>query len=257
MPRPILPAGAELRALIAAKAATPEGYRASDARHLPNYKQSARTCERMTEAGLLHPAKVETHGLRHFSTAAAAERFMAGTARKTGKQRLSEKCIRLVAKLAHAETVASAKAVCDSIRDNILTQAATPKGFAIGGHKTAQYHCNVLLAAGVLHRARVNMLLVRYFTTAEAAAAFLTANPWASSKTTRHLRPSQPKPTKLQQLQVVQRKAYSPPAPKRDAVAVYPEHYRKTVHLMGLGRYEASLPMVRMGSAEWRAGVGA
>jgi len=149
----------------------------------------------------------------------------------------------------------------DAVRAAILTQAATPAGFAITGHNSAQYHCNVLIAAGLLHRAWVNMLHVRYFTTAKAAAQYLADNPWKSSRPERD-RTAAGKVTAAkvaahkivtrtakQQMQAVERKAYTPPAPRKDAVAVYPEHYRKTSRMMPPGRYEASVPFVRIGQA--------
>lgn len=140
----------------------------------------------------------------------------------------------------------------DATRTAILIAAAMPSGFAIAGHNSAQYHCDLLTAAGLLHKARVNQMIVRYFTTAEAAAQFLAENPWKSTKQIRHEGSRRrTKPAKEQQLQLgsIERKAYSPPAPKRDAVAVYNERTRYSSRMMGMGRYEVSVPYQRIGEA--------
>ena len=69
------------------------------------------------------------------------------------------------------------KTIGDAMRAKILAAGQTPFGFSIDGHNSAQYHCNLLMADGLLFRAWVNLKLVRYFTTPEAAASFLAANP--------------------------------------------------------------------------------
>lgn len=182
MARPPLPEGAALRALILAKAATSNGYVASDSRHLPNYTQGARTCKRMMRAGLLHPAKVKTHYLHYFTSAAAATNFEDTTQPKTKAQLLAKLRVRYAEKVANGDK--------------------PPKPAKVSPPRLSRV-----------------------------------------------------KPAKAQQLQVVQRKA--PAAPKKDAEIVWPAHIKPVCRMMRQGRYEASVPMVRMGSAEWRAGVGA
>jgi hypothetical protein len=127
---------------------------------------------------------------------------------------------------------ARAQTIGNAVRATILAAAAHPKGFAIAGHNVAQYHCNLLMAAGKLYKAAVHVLLVRYFTTPEAAAAFMLANPWKSSKGPRNLRPTRVKRTQAQNLQVGQRKAYSQPAPRKDAVIVHTAATRYSSSLM-------------------------
>jgi len=55
----------------------------------------------------------------------------------------------------------------------------------------------------------------------------------------------------------VQRKAYTPPAPKADAVIVHTARTMYSSRAMGLGRYEVgSKPMQRIGDADWSMSVG-
>lgn len=79
MTHPRTKASRALRALILEKAATPQGYGACDARHLPNYKNAARVSTLMVCAGLLHKAHVPTYRPRYFATAAAAAHYITTT----------------------------------------------------------------------------------------------------------------------------------------------------------------------------------
>lgn len=80
MTNPRTEASRALRALILEKAATPQGYGACDARHLPNYKNGARVSTLMVLAGILHKAHVPTYRPRYFTTAEAAAHYIATTA---------------------------------------------------------------------------------------------------------------------------------------------------------------------------------
>jgi hypothetical protein len=95
-------AGAALRVLILAQAATPEGYRARDARHLSSQAQSAKTCERLVRAGKLHVAKVPTHYQRYFSTAEAAAHFLATTPPKSRAEKQAEDRARYAARVGNS-----------------------------------------------------------------------------------------------------------------------------------------------------------
>jgi hypothetical protein len=59
-----------------------------------------------------------------------------------------------------------------------------------------------------------------------------------------------------QHQKIVIRKPYSPPPPKQDAVIVWPAHIKPVCRLMGLGRYEAVVPLRRIGDAGWSMSVG-
>ena len=69
-----------------------------------------------------------------------------------------------------------------SIRAAILAAAATDDGFSINGKTSGQYHCDILMKEGAIHRAFVHQKLVRYFLTKEAATAFKAANLWTPSR---------------------------------------------------------------------------
>ena len=98
MTHPRTEAGRALRALILEKAATPQGYGACDARHLPNYKNGARVSALMVLAGILHKAKVPTHFPRYFTTAEAVAHFIATTPPKTNEDTLAYLRARYAAK---------------------------------------------------------------------------------------------------------------------------------------------------------------
>lgn len=170
-------------------------------------------------------------------------------------------------------------------RSIILRDAATPGGFSAASCTTMQYHCYVLMSAGKLHQALINRRIARYFDSKQAADEFRRAylageipRPARKRRTPKALAPKATKPTKApkpaptpkppkvikratptarQQLHIKQTKPYQPPPLRKDIPVFWPEHIKPVCRMLPPGPYAASVPKVRIGSPEWRAGVGA
>lgn len=228
-----------LRALILSESAKPGGVARKDCLHIESAGQSFDKCiQRLVQQGLIFRGKVPGWPLRHFASAEGAAAWEAITSRRVRKPKQPKP---LKAKTAKSDPLGQA----------IREKAATPGGFAIADRptetefRTAHNRCDRMVKAGLLFRARVYPRTVRFFTTAEARDAFTAKSP---------SKPTPPRPQPLRQ--IVIRKPYSPPAPKANAVAVHTANTRYSVHPFRDLR-AVSVPMVRVGSAQWRAGVGA
>lgn len=125
----------------------------------------------------------------------------------------------------------------------VAEKSATPEGFALGDakHLQTQYTqklCQRQVAKGVLFRGCIGPMLVRFFSTAQAARQFETSNrqDWlVPKKATFHIS-SKPKPQ---------------PAPRPDAVTVHTVHTIYTSRATPPGRFSVEVPMQRMGTASW------
>jgi hypothetical protein len=148
----------------------------------------------------------------------------------------------------------------DAHRAAILLAAATPGGFAAAGCTTMQFHCNALMAAGQLHQMLISRKLIRYFVTSEVAAEFRQAHldgeirKPAVVAVIKKLAPKVAKPkviklakrTAKQQMQVVERKPYQAPAPRSDAVIIWPAHIKPVCRMIP-ERYPVSVQFQRIG----------
>jgi hypothetical protein len=132
------------------------------------------------------------------------------------------------------------KASGDTIRAAILTEAATPQGFAVNDKNNLQYHCNILMQDGRLYRAFINNRHVRYFVSNAAAKAYWTAHAADNSPDyleTRRSAASQkvlaaPKAVKAQKALAFSYKPAAPTTPRRDAQIIWPEHIKPVCRMM-------------------------
>lgn len=125
----------------------------------------------------------------------------------------------------------------------VAEKSATPEGFAFSDarHLQTQYtqkHCQRQVAKGLLFKGTINSMLVRHFSTAQAARLFEMSNrqDWLTPKKPTFHISSKPKPQ---------------PAPRPDAVTVHTVHTIYTSRATPPGRFSVEVPMQRMGTASW------
>jgi len=134
----------------------------------------------------------------------------------------------------------------DKLRQLIAEKSATADGFmtrdALGSLKNAFKICCQQLAAGKLFRERVGgSAAFAYFSTPALAKAFAQRQQSAVLARAATTINFAPKP---------------PAAPCKAAEIVYPPNYRRTVRMMGLGRYEVpDMPMRRIGQPDFSMSI--
>jgi hypothetical protein len=257
-----------MRQLIRRLAATPAGYCMSDATHLPGYQSYASNhTDRLIKAGELVRVKVPGHRLRFVKDQAMAEALTAAMlAGKKKRKRSTDRPAGAPCKPPHTGALHRfMRAAADRPEGVTRTDCAHIPGFDGALTKCA----NCLIAAGALHRVKVQGWPNRYFARQSDAAAWeaATSARIPPPPKPRAPRPQAVKPPKVAkpkvvppvkaakpakppkavkpQMQVVERKPYHPPAPRRAAEIIWPAHYRKTTSLMPPGRYEVSAQPVR------------
>lgn len=245
----------DLRLLIRNKALTPEGFMLHHAKGMEASHYASRHACRMVLAGVLFRVKVKGQPLHYMRTQELADQMTAK--------------LLAIKPAPKAPPPTKRRAMTARLLDFSKTpEGATWAQFADLKMCTSNFSlaAKTLCAEGRLFRAKVKGHPLRYFDTQAAADAWMQR----THPTQRQPRvyvpvvrapkvakaPKVVKRTARQQMQVTPRKAYVPPAPRKDAEIVWPARMPEC-RMMGPGRYAVSVPMVRMGSPEWRAGVGA
>lgn len=146
----------------------------------------------------------------------------------------------------------------------ILEKAATPDGFIttdlpeVIAPKTAQKACYRLMDKGALFAVSGHWVHTHYFSTQAAANAYRRRKGLAIAVRAEPAAVPTPKLTYAQvaSLRSVASKPKPQTAPRADAVIIWPK-VMPPCRMMPERYPASSMPIVRMGSAEWRAGVGA
>lgn len=247
---------AAVRQIISEKAGTPEGYRASDTKGMQCIKFAANHVLHLVATGALVRVKVPGHRLRFVKTQAMADALAEVLRERKPNPRY-------IAKPVHAR-----KPQAGPLR--LLLLGTGPQGIThaealhLEGYPGAFSKCaQQMIASGLLFRAKVTGWHYRYFRSQAEASAWEAATPArvmprkgrGPSKVKKAKKARPPRSAK-QEMQVVQRKAYSPPAPSPDAEIVHTAQTRYSSRAMGPGRYEVSVPFVRIGQPGFSMSLG-
>lgn len=226
--KPVSPEGLAMRQKIMHDATSAQGFCAADIPK-PQRRGVQFICTAMVERGELFQVRFTPRRIRYFASQAAADAQPASQCPPPRKQAL-----RRPQSLNPAQR---------AVRELILRQAATLEGFGCAQAAHLDAPSNVRRAARML---KMHGLLfvslkpggkARYFATEPAALAHDAIKPPARTKP-RPAKPAAPRPVRratpipAQQRQTRPVKPQAPGAPGKDAVTVWPEHYRKTVQVM-------------------------
>jgi len=226
-----LPHHIELRQLIRKLAGTPDGYGRANARGLPGFQYSAQHTSRMVEAGELVRVKVPGYFLRFVRTQEQAEALRAKLSALTGKR------IRKAEKSKGPRPLRSGP-----LRTLIEAAAKSPSGVARKEvapepEQAGPFSKCVtrLIESQLLYRGKVTGHPFRYFASKADAEAWQDATKPRvrvyEQKPPREIKPKAIKPASLPPVPLfnIQRRPYSPPAPRASAAIVWPEGVKHTI----------------------------
>lgn len=147
----------------------------------------------------------------------------------------------------------------DLLGRTIRANSATPQGFSVDDcpqaakTKAAHQRCRLMVIAGTLFKARVHYRLIRYFSTAEAAKAFMHANRHEATERAGPALTLTPTFAERSFLSRAGAKPRSQQAPKLDVEIIYPPGYRHTVVLMPPPRNQVvKLPFIHGGMGQMK-----
>ena len=250
-----------MRQLIRRLAATPGGYAVAHAKGRPGASFSHQHTDRMVKMGELVKVKVKGHYLHFVKTQAMADDLAAALVAGKAKR------IRKPDRAKDAPRIPRA----GPLRLWIQATSQQPTGVTradcahIKGYDGFSKCIQRLVAARLLYRVKVQGWPMRYFAKPADAQAWKQATaPYIAQHKPKAIKPKAEKVAKpraikavklirrtaKQQMQVVERKPYHPPVPRKDAEIVWPAHikpvYRPFVDLRAV-----SVPYQRIGTASW------
>jgi len=255
-------------ALIRSNAATSAGYCIADAKGLAGHQYSVRCTSQMIKHGELVRVKVPGHFLRFVATQAQADilraALLAGKPKRTRDSDRAKSAVPIDSRGPLRRLVASeSQSLGGTTRADCAHAESHDGAFA----RVVQR----LIEAGKLHRCKVKGHAFRYFADLDNGTAWQAATPpysppvkprqrrpkpQATPKVTKvviskAVKPATPRPVRAigQHQKIVIRREYSPPAPRVDAVIVWPA--RMPECRMMPDRYAVSVPMQRIGTASW------
>jgi len=227
-----------LRQLIRTLASTPNGYTTADAHGMPGAAYSSQHTNWLIAAGELLQVKVPGHFLHFVRTQAQADALTAVLL--AGEKKRIRHWTPKPVNDRPRPTRAS------PLRLWIQSSAATPAGVTladcahlVNGPNAFSKCVQNMSQAGTLFHAKVRGWPYRYFSTQAAADQWTAATPERTVPRKVRIRPAKPpkpivhKPAKSA---ATLASPLAPGAPHKDAVTVYPEHYRKTVTVMAQPR---------------------
>ena len=255
----------ELRQLIRKLAGTPDGYGRANARGLPGFQYSAQHTTRMVEAGELVRVKVPGYFLRFVRTQEQAEALKAKLSALTGKRiRKSEK-----AKGPRPLRVGPLRTLIEAAAK--LPGGVARKEVAPDPEQAGPFSKCVtrLIEHRLLYRGKVTGHPFRFFARLEDAEAWQAA----TAPRVRVYEPRPPRAVKVKAIKPavkqtikpaslapkptfhIQRKPYSPPAPRQAAVIVYTDSTRYSSRAPMPDRFAVTAPFLRIGHHEFAMSI--
>ena len=276
------PANIEMRQLIRTKSHTPGGFSLADAKGMPGAALAPNHTDRMIKTGELVKVKVTGYYLRFVKTQEMADaltialKSMPKRPRKPDRPKGSPPAVRT-----------------SPLRRFVVASSAAPTGTTM--HQCAHldvttesfYKCVTRLAGlGLLVKVKVTGWPLRYFASPDDAAAWQAATaPRVAPRVVKPPKPKKPKPPKVAKVKAAKpvkilktsRPQLAKPANlsigeitflrqaasklpvlstiHKDAAIVYPKSYKFSSRPME-DRHAVAVPFVRIGSKDWKKGVG-